>query len=134
MQIHSAPFLGSASQEVVRVLLNVVAGVGEGWLQDIPWQALPVTRSFVKERLALVAFSTCSCSSLFALWSSNLGSGTTLTHFGNLERSTVLGCHCTGWQEGAVGTLVCKERHGGSSLQQKLIVLSLILSGLLAEN
>ena len=137
MQFHSAPSLGSASHEIARVLLNVVAGVGEGWLQDIPWQALPLTYSFVMERLALAAFSTCSCSSLSALWYSNLDSGTILTpkaHSGNLERSTVLGCHCMGWKEGAMGTLVCKERQEGSSLQQELIVLSYILSGLSAKN
>ena len=117
MPIHSAPVLGSGSHEATHILLNVVAGIGEGWLQGIPWQELPLTRSFVKERLALAAFSTCHCSSLSTLWSSGLGSGITLTHSGNLGRSMVLGCHYTGWQEGAVGTLVFRERQGGSSLQ-----------------
>ena len=57
-------------------------------------------------------------------------------HTVNFERSTVLGCHCTGWKEGAVGTLSCKERQSkeGSSLQQELKVFNYILSGLSAEN
>ena len=45
MQIHFSPSLGSVYHEVPpkRVLLNVIAGVGEGWIQDIPWEALPLT-------------------------------------------------------------------------------------------
>ena len=116
MQAHFTPSLGSVYHEVSpeRVLLNVIAGVGEGWLQDIPWEALPLTRSFVKERLALAAFSTCSCSSLSgsSLWYSNPDSGSSLppeAHTVNAERSTILGCHCSGRKEGAVGTLACKE-------------------------
>ena len=60
IQAHCSPSLGSVYHEVPpeQVLMNVIAGVGEGWLQDIPWEALPLTRSFVKERLALASFST----------------------------------------------------------------------------
>ena len=73
------------------------------------------------------------------MWFSNTGSGSNLTseaHTVNFERSTVLGCHCTGWKEGAVGTLSYKERQSkeGSSLQQELKVFNYILSGLVAEN
>ena len=119
----------------------MIAGVGEGWLQETPWEALPLTRNFVKEWLALASFSSFSCSTLSSssLWFSNTGSGSNLTfeaHTINFERSTVLGCHCTGWKEGAVGTLACKEGQSkeGSSLQQELKVLNYILSGLSAEN
>ena len=95
----------------------------------------------MKERLALTAFSSYSCSTLSgsSLWFSNTSSGSNLTceaHTVNFERSTVLGCHCTGRKEGAVGTLSCKERQSkeGSSLQQELKVFNYILSGLSAEN
>ena len=36
-----------------RILLDVIAGVDEGILDEIPWETLPLTRVFVKERLAL---------------------------------------------------------------------------------
>ena len=66
MQTHFTPSLGSVYHEVPpkRILLNVIAGIGEGWLQEIPWEALPLTRTFVKERLALEGFSSYSCSTL----------------------------------------------------------------------
>ena len=52
MHFSSAPDL-SRSPEAVRILLNVVTGIEGGRLQGIPWQTLPLTRSFVKERLLL---------------------------------------------------------------------------------
>ena len=57
--------LGNGSVRYVispeRILLDVIAGVDEGVLQEIPWETVPLTRVFVKERLALAAFSTCLC-------------------------------------------------------------------------
>ena len=44
-----------------KILLDVIAGVDEGWLQEIPWETLPLTRVFVKEIQALATFSTCLC-------------------------------------------------------------------------
>ena len=59
--------LGNGSVHYVispeRILLDVITGVDEGIMQEIPWESLPLTRVFVKERLALAAFFTCLCSS-----------------------------------------------------------------------
>ena len=64
-----------------KIPLDVIAGVNEGWLQEIPWETLPLNRVFVKERLYLAAFSTCLCSTQagVSLWFSNLGSGLSLS-------------------------------------------------------
>ena len=64
-----------------RILLDVIAGVDEGILQEIPWETLSLTRVFVKEMLDLAAFSTCLCSTQagVSLWFSNLGSGIILS-------------------------------------------------------
>ena len=53
---------GHGSPGSVNFLLNVVAGVGSGRLLGIPWHGLPLIRAFVKECLALSAFSLCQCS------------------------------------------------------------------------
>ena len=64
-----------------RILLDVIAGVEEGVLQEIPWETLPLTRVFVKERLALTVFSTCLCTTQtgVSLWFSNIGSRLSLS-------------------------------------------------------
>ena len=103
-----------------------MTGIEGGRPHGIPWQALPLTRSFVKERLALVAFSNCHCNYSSALWPLGTGSGINTTLFGSLR--CVLGCLCSRWQEGAVEMLVCSDRQGGSVLQQELSVLSCILN------
>ena len=103
------------SHDKLRILQEVVTGIEGGRLHDIPWKALPLTRSFVKERLALAAFSICHCNYSSALWPVGTGSGINTTLFGSPRR--VLGCLCSEWQEGAVGTLVCSDRQGGSVLQ-----------------
>ena len=102
-------------------LLTVVAGVEEGRLQGIPWQSLPLIRAFVKERLALAAFSICHCSS-----------GESLARNGSLNR--VLGCLCTGWKEGAGGIFALSEKFGDAVLQQELEDLRCILSAILGGN
>ena len=101
LQAHFSPSLGSIYHEIPpkHILLDVIAGVGEGWLLKIPWEALPVTRTFVKERLALAAFSSCSCSTLTgsSLWCSNIDSGSSPPSESQsltVEKSMILGCHC----------------------------------------
>ena len=97
-------------------------GIEGGKMQGIPWQALPLTHSFVKERLALAAFSNCHCNFSSASWPLGTGFGTNSTHSGSLQ--WFLGCLYSKWQEGAMGTLVFPDRQGGSVLQQDILVLS----------
>ena len=56
------------SHDRSRFLQEVVTGIEGGHLHGIPWQVLPSTRSFVKERLALAALSNCRCNFTFVLW------------------------------------------------------------------
>ena len=91
------------SHDKLRILQEVVTGIERGQLHGIPWQALPLTRSFVKERLAFAAFSNCHCIFTSALWLRGSGSGINSTLFGSQRH--ILGCNCSEWQEGAVGTL-----------------------------
>ena len=102
-------------------------------MYGIPWRVLPLTRSFVQERLAFAAFSNCCCNLTLALWSR--GSGAVNPTCVGIP-CCVLGCNCSGWQEGAVGTLVLTDRQGCSVLQQELVVLSGILncSGLVGSS
>ena len=95
MALHTISILGPGLHEALRILLKVVSGIGEGGLQGLPWQALPIIHSVVKERLALVAFSPCSCSSLTVLKIVTLGSDSSKPS-GNLGWTLVLGCHCSG--------------------------------------
>ena len=132
MSSQSISILGPGLLEALRILLKVVIGICEGRLHGLPWQALPLTHSVVKERLALAAFSSCSCSSLSISQTVTLGSGT-LSNSGNWGRSLVIGCRCTGWQEGAAGTLAC-GRQDDFLLQQELLVLRFCFSNLSATN
>ena len=102
-------------------------------MYGIPWQVLPLTRSFVQERLDFAAFSNYCCNLTSALWSCG-SSVVNPSCVGSLR--CVLGCNCSGWQEGAVGTLVLTDRQGCSVLQQELVVLSGILncSGLVGSS
>ena len=127
-----APDSGYGSPETVRFLLNVVAGVEGGRLLGIPWHVLPLIRAFVKERLALAAFSICHCSYPSASWFSGCNVGANLSREGS--QKWVLGFLCTGWQEGAVGTLACTDRLGGSVLQQEIAVLKRVISASWVEN
>ena len=89
-------------------------------MQGLPWQVLPFTRSVVKEQLASAAFSSCLGLSFSV---SRAAALSTVLASGNWGRSLVLGRHCSGWQEGAVGTLVW-QKQGEVSLFQELVVLS----------
>ena len=109
---------GYGSPGSVNFLLNVVAGVGGGRLLGIPWHVLPLIRAFVKERLALSAFSFCQCSYPSASWGSDSHVGTALSREDRL--GWVLGCICSGWKKGALGTLSCTDRLGVSVLQQEI--------------
>ena len=53
--------LGPGFLESLQYILLSVLGIEEGSLQGLPWQALPLIRSVVKERLALAAFTPCPC-------------------------------------------------------------------------
>ena len=64
MALHTISILGPGLHEALRILLKVVSGIEEGGLQGLPWQAIPIICSVVKERLALAAISPCLCSSL----------------------------------------------------------------------
>ena len=114
LQVHFCPSLGSVYHEIPPecILLDVIIGVGEGWLQEILWEALPLTMNFVKERLALTAFSSFSCSTLTgsSLWFASIDSGPRLSFDAQsltAKKNTILGYHCSGWKEGAVETLSC---------------------------
>ena len=88
---HSAPEFEYGSPDSVSFILNVVAGIGGGRLLGILWHDLPLIHAFVKERLALSAFSLCHCSYPSVSWGSI---GTTLSCEDSLVR--VLGCICIG--------------------------------------
>ena len=60
-------YLGSGLTEALQYLLYTVSGIEEGSLHSLLWQELPLTRSVVKERLAIAAFSPCLCNKL--IWS-----------------------------------------------------------------
>ena len=44
--------------------------------------------------------------------------------------SSIFGCKCSSWKEGAVGTLSCRGKKENDSLQHKIITLNSILGGL----
>ena len=64
MPIRSSSLLGHGSFDALSFLLQIISGVCEGSFYGFPWQDLPCIRSVVKERVALAAFSPCSCISL----------------------------------------------------------------------
>ena len=109
-------------------MLVVILGVDEGYAQEIPWESLPLIRAFIKERLALVAFLNCICSSRVVgpSWNSVSGSATSefiVRHF-LLEGNTLnFGCIFSSWKEGLIGTLSCHSRKYCDILQQEIITL-----------
>ena len=111
-------------------LLAIIFGVDEGSAQGISWDSLPLIRSFVKERLALAAFLNCICSSRSVVgpsWRSALGPATSdfLSGHSLFEGNTLtFGCNCSGWKEGAIGTLSCRSRKDCDTLQQEIFTLS----------
>ena len=100
-----------------KALLVVISGVDEGYAQGIPWESLPLIRCFVKERLALAVFLNYifSSHSVVGSWRSNLVPATSdfLSGHSLFEGNTLtFGCKCSGWKEGAIGTLSCRSRKG----------------------
>lgn len=89
------------------LFLNVVDGVGGGRLLGLPWH---VIRAFVKERLAMSAFSFYQYGYPSASWGSDCKVGTIPSREVSMVRA--LGCLCTGWKRGVVGTLSCTDRIG----------------------
>ena len=114
--------LGHDSPGSVNFLLNVVAGVGGGRLLGIPCHVFPLIRAFVKERIALSSFLCCNCCYPTAFW----GTGS--------QVDRVLGCHCSGWQKDALGTLYCSDSLTVSALQQEIFDLRKVSSGSWGEN
>ena len=128
--VHSVRYVISSE----RILLDIITGVDEGILQEIPWESLPLTRVFVKERLALAAFFTylCSTHAGVSLWFLNSGSGLSLSIDDQsfiVGNNSILGCNCSGWKEGAVGTLSCRNKKDCDSLLQELNTLKSVLGG-----
>jgi len=115
-----------------RTLLNVISGVGEGYLTEIPWESLPFYRAFMKERLALAAFFSCHCSPSDGgpLWRLNSGLGPNFSEgeVFSVESNLVLGCKCFGWKEETVGTLSCKCKADQDSLLREVSILHSALS------
>ena len=111
--------LGSGLLDALQYLLLSVSGIEEGSLLGLPWQVLPLTRSVVKERLAIAAFYPCSCNFLIPSQSATSGKGFLS---GNCGSSLVIGCRCTGWKAGDVGTLTCGKSEE-LPLQKELLVL-----------
>ena len=71
--------------------------------------------------MALAAFSPCFCFSL---------SVSTPAPLGNWDNSLVIGCRCTGWKKGDVGTLACGD--SGLRLLKELLVLRACFNSLVA--
>ena len=85
---------GHGSPGSVNFLLNVVAGVGGGRLLGIPWHGHPLIRAFIKERLALSAFSSCHCSYPSAAWGIDSHGDSSPSRADRQDK--VLGCLCSG--------------------------------------
>ena len=106
--VHSVRYVISPE----RILLDIIIGVDEGILQEITWESLPLTRVFVKERLALTTFFNCLCSThaRVSLWFSNSSFGLSVSIDDQsflAGNNSTLGCNCSGWKEGVVDTLSC---------------------------
>ena len=127
MPIRSSSLFGHGSSDALRFLLQVISGVCEGSFYGFPWQDLPCIRSVVKERVAIAAFSPCSCLSLSVSIPAALNSGSRL---GNSAVSLVIGCKCTGWRQGTVGTLACSD--SGLRLYKEILALRVCVANSVA--
>ena len=115
-----------------RTLQAIISGVDEGIVQGIPWESLPVTRVFIKERLALAAFLTCYCSPQVdgPLSRLNSSAGLNIPVEGQSFKAgnnSIFGCNCSGWKEGAVGTLSCSSKKDRDSLLREISILNSFL-------
>ena len=58
MSLRSSILAISGLPEVQRILGQVVLGISEGWLQGLPWQALPISHSMIKDWLVFAVLSS----------------------------------------------------------------------------
>ena len=89
---------------------------------------------FIKERLALAAFLTCYCSPQVSGPLSRLNSSAGLSipiegQSFKAGNNSIFGCNCSGWKEGAVGTLSCRNKKESDSLLQEFSTLNSVLGG-----
>ena len=115
-----------------RTMLAIISGVDEGIVQGIPWESLPLTRVFIKERLALATFLTYyfSPQASVPLWHLNSGVGLSIPIDGHsfiASTNLIFGCNCSGWKEGAVDTLSCSSKKDRHSLLREISILNLVL-------
>ena len=132
VSLNSGLIFARSAFSLERSLLDVITGVDEGVLQEIPWESLPLTRVFVKERLPLTAFFSCFCSPHAGgpLWRLNFGFGLSLPvddQFFIAGSNSVLGCNCPGWKEGAVSILSCRSKKDCDSLLREISFLNSVL-------
>ena len=117
-------------------LLAIISGFDEGFAQGIPWETLPLIRSFVKERLALAAFLNCLCSSRSIVGTlrrstSGLATNEILSGQPLFEGNTLnFGCNCSGWKEGSIGMLSFHGRKYYDTLQQEISTLISVFNNL----
>ena len=57
MSLQNSLLAISGFPEIQRILGQVVLGVSEGWLQGLPWQVLPISRSVIKDWLIFAVLS-----------------------------------------------------------------------------
>ena len=84
--------------------------------------------------MALAAFLTCYCSSQVdgPLWRLNSGTVFSIPFEGQpfiAGNNSIFGCNCSGWKEGAIGTLSCHSKKENDSLQQEFSTLNSVLGG-----
>ena len=84
--------------------------------------------------MALAAFFSCLCSPHVGgpLWHSNFGFGLSLPiddQYFVARSNSVLGCNCSRWKEGAVGTLSYRSKKERDSLLQEASTLNSVLGG-----
>ena len=107
--------------------MDVISGIDEGVLQEISWESLPLCRVFIKERLALSTFFSYHCSPHASgpLWhlSSGLGLSLPVGEFFTVGSNLILGCNCSRWKEGAIGTLSYRSKEDCDSLLREVIIL-----------
>ena len=85
----------------------------------------------MKERLALATFFSCHCSPHAGgpLWclSSGLGLSIPVGEFFSVGSNLILGCNCSGWKEGVVGTLSYRSKKDCDYLLREVSILHSVL-------
>ena len=99
MPLHNNSSASPGFYEIQRLLWQVFFGVSEGWLQGLPWQVLPLSRSVVKEWLASAALSS------FAGITHSVSRAAAHSIGAPVSNWVLDSGLCQGWLEGAMGTL-----------------------------